>query len=81
MWLECYEFEFNEFCVQFVVYYGCGFEVVCLGKLKDKVSVENMVSIVYKCVYVLLCNDFFYSFSELNYVIVQVVVVYNCLVF
>jgi transposase len=78
---ERYEPEFNELCVQLAAHYGCGLEAARPGKPKDKASVENMVSTVYKRVYAPLRNDSFHSLSELNYAIAQAVAAHNRLAF
>lgn len=78
---ERYEPEFNELCVQLAAHYGCGLEAARPGKPKDKASVENMVSTVYKRVYAPLRDDTFYSLSGLNYAIAEAVAAHNRLPF
>lgn len=76
-----YEPDFNELCVQLAAHYGCGLEAARPGKPKDKASVENMVSTIYKRVYAPLRNETFHSLSELNRAITQALKEHNQLPF
>ena len=61
-----YEPKFNELCEQLGAYYGIGLKSTRVAKPKDKGSVENMVSQVYRSVYAPLRNETFHSIEELN---------------
>jgi len=76
-----YEPGFNELCVQLAAHYGCALEAARPAKPKDKASVENMVSTVYKRVYAPLRDEVFHSLGELNHAIAQAVGGHNRLPF
>jgi transposase len=61
-----YDPSFNELCVQLGTHYQLDLSATRVGKPKDKASVENMVSNVYRRIYAPLRNDVFHSQDELN---------------
>ena len=65
-----YEPNFNQLCEQLGSYYQIELQATRVGKPKDKASVENMVSHVYRSIYGPLRNEEFHSIEELNEAIV-----------
>ena len=61
-----YEPTFNELCVQLSTHYECDLQATRVAKPKDKASVKNMVSTVYKRIYAPLRNEVFHSLNDLN---------------
>ena len=61
-----YDPTFNDLCLQLAVHYQIDLSATRVGKPKDKASVENMVSTVYKRIYAPLRNELFHSMEELN---------------
>ena len=61
-----YEPSFNELCVQLAAHYQCDLEATRVAKPRDKASVENMASTVYKRIYAPLRDEIFHSLDELN---------------
>lgn len=61
-----YEPNFNELCVQLSTHYQCDLQATRVAKPRDKASVENMVSTVYKRIYAPLRNEVFHSLDDLN---------------
>lgn len=57
---------FNELCVQLGAHYQIDLSATRVGKPRDKGSVENMVSNVYRRIYAPLRNEVFHSLKELN---------------
>ena len=76
-----YEPGFNELCVQLAAHYGCGLEAARPYRPKDKASVENMVSTVYKRIYAPLRDETFHSLGGLNHAIDQALEGHNRLPF
>jgi transposase len=61
-----YEPDFNELCVQLAAHYQCDLQATRVAKPRDKASVENMVSTVYKRIYAPLRDEVFHSLDQLN---------------
>lgn len=61
-----YEPNFNELCVQLAAHYQCDLQATRVAKPRDKASVENMVSTVYKRIYAPLRDEVFHSLDDLN---------------
>ena len=61
-----YDPTFNDLCIQLAAHYQIDLSATRVGKPKDKASVENMVSTVYRRIYAPLRNDIFHSIEELN---------------
>ena len=61
-----YEPDFNELCVQLSAHYQCDLQATRVAKPRDKASVENIVSTVYKRIYAPLRDEVFHSLDELN---------------
>ena len=72
-----YEPDFNELCVQLSAHYQIDLSATRVGKPKDKASVENMVSNVYRRIYAPLRNEVFHSLEELNGAIRQRLNIHN----
>lgn len=66
-----YDPSFNELCVQLAAHYQIDLRATRVGKPKDKASVENMVTNVYRRIYAPLRNEVFHSLEELNAAIRQ----------
>ena len=61
-----YDPKFNDLCVQLANHYQIDLQATRVGKPKDKASVENMVSTVYRRIYAPLRNETFHSLKEIN---------------
>lgn len=61
-----YEPHFNELCSQLAAHYEIDLQATRVGKPKDKASVENMVSNVYRRIYAPLRNEVFHSIEQIN---------------
>ena len=61
-----YDPDFNEVCVQLAVHYGIDLEAARVRKPKDKASVENGVTNVYRNLYAPLRDEVFHNLYELN---------------
>lgn len=61
-----YEPKFNELAGQLGAHYGIDLQAARPRKPKDKASVENMVSTVYRRIYAPLRDEIFHSIDELN---------------
>ena len=61
-----YEPDFNDLCVQLSAHYQCDLQATRVAKPRDKASVENMVSTVYRRIYAPLRDQVFHSLDELN---------------
>ena len=61
-----YDPDFNEVCIQLAVHYKIDLEAARVAKPKDKASVENGVTNVYRRLYAPLRNEVFHNLYELN---------------
>lgn len=61
-----YDPDFNELCVQLAAHYQIDLEATRVAKPKDKGSVENGVTNVYRRLYAPLRNEVFFNLHELN---------------
>lgn len=61
-----YEPTFNDLCIQLAAHYQIDLAATRVRKPKDKASVENMVSTVYRRIHAPLRNQVFHSIEELN---------------
>jgi transposase len=61
-----YDPTFNETCVQLAAHFQIDLEATRVAKPKDKASVENSVTNVYRRLYAPLRNEVFFSLQELN---------------
>jgi transposase len=66
-----FEPDFNALCAQLSAHYQIGLQAARVRKPKDKASVENMVSNIYRGIYAILRGQAFYSLRELNQAIAQ----------
>ena len=74
---ERYEPTFTQLCEQLGVHYQIELQAARVRKPKDKASVENAVSQVYRSVYAPLRNEVFFSLQALNGAIIQQLEVFN----
>ncbi len=72
-----YEPKFNELAGQLGAHYGIDLQATRPRKPKDKASVENMVSTVYRRIYAPLRNEVFHSLEELNEAILGQLKIHN----
>lgn len=72
-----YEPTFTQLCEQLGVHYQIELQAARVGKPKDKASVENAVSQVYRSVYAPLRNEVFFSLQALNEAIIKQLEVLN----
>ncbi len=72
-----YEPQFNELCVQLAAHYQIDLQAARVAKPKDKASVENMVSTVYRRIYAPLRNEIFHSLQALNEAINGQLIIHN----
>lgn len=72
-----YEPIFSEVCEQWSLHYGTSLSATRVAKPKDKATVENSVYHAYMRIYALLRNETFYSISELNYRIMELLEKHN----
>jgi len=72
-----YEPDFNALCVQLATHYQIDMEAARVRKPKDKASVENLVSTIYRRIYAPLRNEVFYSLVELNAAIRKQLIAHN----
>lgn len=61
-----YDPDFNELCVQLATHYQIDLEATRVAKPKDKGSVENGVTNVYRRLYAPLRNEVFFNLQQLN---------------
>ncbi len=61
-----YEPKFTQLCNQLAAHYELQLKAARVRKPKDKASVENMVSTVYKRIYAPIRNEIFYNIEDLN---------------
>lgn len=72
-----YEPDFNALCTQLAAHYQIDLKAARVRKPKDKASVENLVSTIYKRIYAPLRNEVFHSLSELNVAIREQLIIHN----
>ena len=74
---ERYEPTFTQLCEQLGVHYQIELQAARVRKPKDKASVENAVSQVYRSIYAPLRNEVFFSLQALNGAIIRQLEVFN----
>ncbi len=72
-----YEPTFTQLCEQLGAYYQLDLQATRVGKPKDKASVENAVSQVYRRIYAPLRNEIFHSLEEVNEAITKQLSLHN----
>ena len=72
-----YEPKINETYEDFARHYGCGIVPARARKPKDKALVENAVKLIYARVYAPLRNQKFYSITELNEAVKNLLTIHN----
>jgi len=72
-----YEPKFTDLCNQLASHYEVQLKATRVRKPKDKASVENMVTTVYKRVYAPIRNEIFYSIEDLNSRIQEQLAIHN----
>ena len=76
-----YEPTFTELCRQLADHYSVELRATRVRKPKDKASVENLVSTVYKRIYAPIRDEVFYSIEELNARIEEQLSIHNSMDF
>jgi len=72
-----YEPKFTALCNQLAAHYSVQLKATRVRKPKDKASVENMVSTVYKRIYAPIRNEIFYNIEDLNSRIQEQLAIHN----
>ena len=72
-----YEPTFTQLCEQFGAHYQIDLQATRVARPKDKASVENAVTQVYRRIYAPLRNDIFHSIEELNAAIRRQLLLHN----
>ncbi len=73
-----YEPKFTDLCNQLAAHYEIQLKATRVRKPKDKASVENMVSTIYKRIYAPIRNEIFHNIEDLNSRIIKLLEVHNC---